>query len=59
MFGDITQGESTVNRLRILSNGFKALDSDKGVNKSGDTYVYMAFAESPQVNSSGVPTNAR
>tara|TARA_R100000995_G_scaffold29139_1_gene12906 strand:- start:99 stop:1145 length:1047 start_codon:yes stop_codon:yes gene_type:complete len=59
MFGDITQGEATVNRIRILSNGFKAIDSDKGVNKSGDIYVYMAFAESPFVNSSGVPTNAR
>jgi hypothetical protein len=59
MFGDITQAESTVDRIRILSNGFKALDSDGGVNRSGDTYVYMAFAESPQVNSNGVPTNAR
>ena len=59
MFGDITQAESTVDRIRILSNGFKAIDSDKGVNKSGDIYVYMAFAESPFVNSNGVPTNAR
>ena len=59
MFADITQGESTVNRIRILSNGFKALDSDKGVNKSGDTYIYWAIAESPFVNSNGVPTNAR
>ena len=59
MFGDITQGESTVNRIRILSNGFKAIDSDKGVNQSGDTYIYLAIAESPFVNSNGVPTNAR
>tara|TARA_R100001079_G_scaffold2480_1_gene1936 strand:- start:93 stop:1130 length:1038 start_codon:yes stop_codon:yes gene_type:complete len=59
MFGDATQGESTVNRIRILSNGFKAIDSDKGVNKSGDLYIYWAIAESPFVNSNGVPTNAR
>ena len=59
LFADITQTESTVDRIRILSNGFKAIDSDKGVNKSGDTYIYLAFAESPLVNSNGVPTNAR
>ena len=59
LFADLSQAEGTINRLRILSNGFKAIDSDKGVNKSGDTYIYMAFAESPFVNSNGVPTNAR
>ena len=59
LFADLSQAEGTVNRLRILSNGFKPIDSDKGVNKSGDTYIYLAFAESPLVNSNGVPTNAR
>ena len=59
LFADLSQAEGTVNRLRILSNGFKPIDSDKGVNKSGDTYIYLAFAESPLVNSKGVPTNAR
>ena len=58
LFADITQAESTVDRIRILSNGFKTLDSDKGVNKSGDTYVYMAFAEFPFVSSTGIPTCA-
>jgi hypothetical protein len=43
-----------------LSNGFKAKEADVGNNGSGDTYIYMAFAESPFVNSAGaVPTNAR
>jgi hypothetical protein len=28
-------------------------------NGSGDTYIYMAFAESPFVSSEGVPTTAR
>jgi len=59
LFPSSTQAEGTANRIRFTSNGFKALDSDKGVNASGDVYVYMAFAESPQVNSNGVPNNAR
>ena len=59
LFVDITQAESTVDRINILSNGFKAIDSDKGVNKSGDTYIYWAIADAPQVNSKGVPATAR
>jgi hypothetical protein len=42
-----------------LSNGFKIRTSSSGVNGSGDTFVYMAFAENPFVNSNGVPNNAR
>ena len=42
-----------------LSNGFKIKTSSSGVNGSGTTFIYMAFAESPLVNSNGVPTNAR
>jgi hypothetical protein len=47
------------NRWDILSNGFKCRDTNNEVNGSGDTYVFMAFAESPFVNSNGVPNNAR
>jgi|6_EtaG_2_1085325.scaffolds.fasta_scaffold05988_3 hypothetical protein len=47
------------NRIDILSNGFKARSTSSGVNGSGVSYTYMAFAESPFVNSEGVPTNAR
>ena len=43
----------------LLSNGFKPLLSNNAVNTDGDSYIYMAFAESPFVNSNGVPTNAR
>ena len=43
----------------IVSNGFKFRNTDAGINASGGTYIYMAFAESPFVNSEGVPTNAR
>ena len=41
------------------ANGFKIRKNDTSSNGSGSTYVYFAFAESPFVNSSGVPTNAR
>ena len=39
------------------SNGFKLRKNDD-INNA-ETYVYMAFAESPFVNSNGVPTTAR
>ena len=41
------------------SNGFKIRKNDTSSNGLGSTYVYFAFAESPFVNSSGVPTNAK
>jgi hypothetical protein len=49
---------SAVN-LDLLSNGFKIRNTDNGHNNSSGTYFYMAFAESPFVNSNGVPNNAR
>ena len=51
--------ESGVNRIDILSNGFKVITTDAGQNSSGTKYIYMAFAEAPFVNSEGVPGNAR
>jgi|TARA_R110002020_G_scaffold130694_1_gene292272 hypothetical protein len=51
--------EQTANFIDLLSNGFKCITSDAGGNGNGDTYIYMAFAESPFVNSKGVPNNAR
>ena len=47
------------NNVDFLSNGFKIITNDNGLNKSGVTYIYMAFAEQPFVNSNGVPCNAR
>ena len=49
----------TNNYADFLSNGFKLRSSYDGVNESSGNYIYMAFAESPFVNSNGVPTNAR
>ena len=45
--------------IDMLSNGFKMRSNSSLHNASGGTYIYMAFAESPFVNSNVVPTNAR
>ena len=45
--------------LDILSNGFKTRNGNNSQNGSGNSYVYVAFAEKPFVSSSGVPTTAR
>ena len=50
---------ASYHNMDILSNGFKVLLTDVAVNKSGDTYTYMAFAENPFVTSTGVPATAR
>jgi hypothetical protein len=56
-----TSTESTTSNadLDILSNGFKLRSSDDAQNGSGDTYIYMAFAESPFVSSTAIPVTAR
>jgi hypothetical protein len=43
----------------FLSNGVKLRGNASSANGSGITYIYAAFAESPFVNSNGVPNNAR
>jgi hypothetical protein len=55
----IAESTSSAADLDILSNGFKLRSSDDAQNGTGDTYIYMAFAESPFVSSEGVPTTAR
>ena len=57
--GNSSDAEETTTYVDFLSGGFKCRDSDTGANASGGTYTYMAFAESPFVSSSGVPTTAR
>jgi hypothetical protein len=42
----------------FLSNGFKWRISSGFRNESGQTYIYMAFAEHPFVSSEGVPITA-
>ena len=45
--------------IDFLSNGFKQRNTHADSNRSGGTFIYMAFAESPFVSSKGVPTTAR
>ena len=59
IFPDGVNPYDYTDRIDILSNGFKTRTNSSGVNGSGVSYIYMAFAESPFVNSNGVPTNAR
>jgi len=47
------------NAMDMYSNGFKLRSSSGSVNNSGQTYIYLAFARNPFVDSSGVPANAR
>ena len=51
--------QATSDAVDFLSNGFKIRNTSGNQNGSGDTIIYMAFAESPFVNSKGIPTNAR
>ena len=44
--------------LDFLSNGFKCRKTDSQINENGTNYIYLAFAESPFVSSTGVPTTA-
>ena len=43
----------------FCANGFKWRAGGLKNNDAGETYIYMAFAEAPFVNSNGVPCNAR
>ena len=57
LVAEATTVEPTTDMIDLLSNGFKfRISTDPNVAES---YIYMAFAESPFVNSEGVPCNAR
>ena len=43
----------------LLSNGFKFRTTEQETNQSGQTFIYMAFAEAPLVGSNNVPCTAR
>ena len=52
--GDAAEG------IEMFSNGWKPTGTtNSNNNHSGVTYIWMAFAEAPFVNSNGVPCNAR
>jgi len=51
--------EATDIDFDIVSNGFKTRSTDTSYNGSGDSYIYMAFAEAPLVGTNNVPCTAR
>tara|TARA_S200002703_G_scaffold131530_1_gene119114 strand:+ start:191 stop:1276 length:1086 start_codon:yes stop_codon:yes gene_type:complete len=55
---DAEQSSSTFD-IDFLSNGFKLRNSNAGLNGSGTSYIYMAFAQNPFVTSGGAPATAR
>ena len=57
---DATEYDTNNVRVHFVSNGIQFRQADTtNNNPSGGTFIYMAWAESPFVNSEGVPNNAR
>ena len=56
---DRTNAEQTNTRMDFLSNGFKNVAASSANNRSGDTFIYMAFAEQPLVGTNNIPATAR
>ena len=56
---NVAEATETDHEIDFLASGFKLKENNSAFNASGGTYVYLAFAESPVVNSKGVPNNAR
>jgi len=56
---NLSDAEADADVMDFCSNGVKLRTTDGGVNYNGRTYIYLAFAEAPFVNSKGVPCNAR
>ena len=58
LFANLTQGDngSSID-LDVLSNGFKCRTTNSQINRSGGSYIYMAFAKVPFANIS--PATAR
>ena len=52
LYANVSDAEYTTSthQLDFLSNGFKLQINSIATNKSGDTYIYMAFAENPFQN---------
>jgi len=50
LYANLSAAEGTVDLLDFTSNGFKCRRSHTSQNESGQTYIYMAFAENPFKN---------
>jgi len=44
---NLSDAETTFDTMDMVSNGFKLRSNDSGINGSGGTYIYMAFASAP------------
>jgi len=58
---NVNNAENTADDTDFLSNGFKLRATASGMNNSGDTYIFMAFAAEPLVANVGasIPATAR
>ena len=57
---DADEYDTDAVQVDFVSNGIKWRQTDTtNNNPSGGTFIYMAWAEAPFVNSNGVPCNAR
>ena len=45
--------------MDMYSSGFKMRSNKTGTNRSGGTYIYMAWAEAPSIDLYGGGANAR
>ena len=59
VYPNANDAPSGTGRLSLLSNGFKITNSSGNLNGSGNSFIYMAFAESPFTSSTGTPVTAR
>ena len=59
LFANLDNTEATENYVDFLANGFKFRTTDVTGNESGTKYIFLAFAESPFVNSNSIPGTAR
>ena len=62
LFPNTSAAQTTDVDIDLVSNGFKIVRASGRVNASGETHIYMAFAENPFVTSTGnnsIPGTAR
>ena len=59
LYANLSNAEADETSIDLLSNGFKMRTTTNDLNGSGQTYVYMAFAEAPLVSTNGIPATAR
>jgi hypothetical protein len=57
--GSDVEGSGAGLDIDMLSNGFKLKSTSSFLNTSGDSFIYMAFAENTLVGTNNIPTTAR